>query len=147
VTPRLARAEEAAAVAALVERAYAPWVAVVGGRPAPMDDDYAPHIAAGEVWVLADEAGIGALSVLIAGTDHLLLDNVAVDPTRQGQGLGRAMIAHAEAVALARGFTELRLFTNALMASNIGLYRRLGFAETHRAMVGARFRVFMTKRL
>jgi hypothetical protein len=33
------------------------------------------------------------------------------------------------------------------MESNIDLYRRLGFAETHRAMVGARFRVFMTKRL
>lgn len=147
MTPRLARAEEAAAVIALVERSYAPWVVVVGGRPAPMDDDYAAHIADAEVWVLADEAGIAALSVLIAAPDHLLLDNVAVDPSRQGQGLGRAMIAHAEAVARARGFTELRLFTNALMESNIGLYRRLGFAETHRAVVGVYRRVFMTKRL
>ena len=112
-----------------------------------MDDDYAAHIADGEVWVLADEAGIAALCVLIAAPDHLLLDNVAVDPSRQGQGLGRTMIAHAEALAVARGYRELRLFTNVLMESNIDLYRRLGFAETHRAMVGARFRVFMTKRL
>jgi ribosomal protein S18 acetylase RimI-like enzyme len=147
LTPRLARTDEAAAVTALVERAYAPWVAVIGRRPAPMDDDYAPHIAAGEVWVLADAAGIGALCVLIEAPDHLLLDNVAVDPARQGQGLGRAMIAHAEAMARARGHTELRLFTNALMERNIGLYRRLGFAETHRATVGGYRRVFMTKRL
>jgi GNAT superfamily N-acetyltransferase len=147
MTPRLARADEAAAVAALVERAYAPWVAVVGGRPAPMDDDYAHHIAAGEVWVLADESGIAALCVLIAAPDHLLLDNVAVDPSRQGQSVGRAMIAHAEAMARAGGHKELRLFTNALMERNIELYQRLGFVETHRAMVGARYRVFMTKRL
>jgi hypothetical protein len=33
------------------------------------------------------------------------------------------------------------------MERNIGLYRRLGFAETHRATVGAHHRVFMTKRL
>ena len=112
-----------------------------------MDDDYAPHIAAGELWVLADAAGIAALCVLIGAPDHLLLDNVAVDPSRQGQGLGRTMIAHAEAVAVARGYRELRLFTIVLMESNIDLYRRLGFAETHRAMVGTRFRVFMTKRL
>ncbi len=147
MTPRLARADEADAVAALVARAYAPWVAVLGRRPAPMDDDYAHHLAAGEVWVLADPAGIAALGVLIAAADHLLLDNVAVDPDRQGQGLGRAMIAHAEAVARARGFTELRLFTNELMERNIGLYRRLGFAETHRATVGQYRRVFMTKPL
>jgi ribosomal protein S18 acetylase RimI-like enzyme len=147
MTPRLARADEAAAVTALVERAYAPWVAVLGRRPAPMDDDYAPHIAAGEVWVLADEAGIGALCVLIEAPDHLLLDNVAVDPARQGQGLGRAMIAHAEAMARAREHAELRLFTNELMERNIDLYRRLGFAETHHATVGGYRRVFMTKRL
>ena len=147
MTPRLARPDEAAAVAVLVERAYLPWVAAIGRRPAPMDDDYAPHIAAGEVWVLADAAGIGALCVLIEAPDHLLLDNVAVDPSRQGQGLGRAMIAHAEAVARTRGHAELRLFTNVLMQRNIDLYRRLGFAETHRARVGEHCRVFMAKRL
>jgi len=114
---------------------------------APMDDDYAPHIAAGEVWLLADAAGIAALCVLIEAPDHLLLDNVAVDPARQGQGLGRRMIAHAEAIAVARGHAELQLFTNELMERNINLYQRLGFAETHRMTIGSRRRVFMTKRV
>jgi ribosomal protein S18 acetylase RimI-like enzyme len=147
VTPRLARADEAAAVAALVERAYAPWVAVIGRRPMPMDDDYTHHIAVGEVWVLADGAGMAAISVLVEAADHLLLDNVAVDPARRGEGLGRAMIAHAEAEARARGLGELRLFTNVLMERNIRLYERLGFVETHRATEVGFSRVFMSKRL
>jgi len=131
----------------LVQRAYAGWVDVVGGRPAPMDDDYPHHIAAGEVFVLADQAGIAAVAVLIEAADHLLLDNVAVDPDRHGSGLGRRMIAFAEAQARSRGHAELRLFTNALMLANIRLYERLGFVETHRAQVGTRHRVFMTKAL
>jgi GNAT superfamily N-acetyltransferase len=147
VTPRLARADEAGAVAALVERAYTPWVAVLGRRPAPMDDDYAPHIAAGEVWVLEEAGALAALCVLLAAPGHLLLDNLAVDPSRQGKGLGRAMIAHAEALARARGDTELRLFTNELMERNIALYHKLQFIETHRATVDNRRRVFMTKHL
>lgn len=134
-------------MAALVERAYAPWVPVIGQRPAPMDDDYARHIMAGEVWVCDRDRSIAALCVLIEAADHLLLDNVAVDPALKGCGLGRAMILHAAAVAMARGHPELRLFTNELMADNISLYRYLGFVETHRATVGPHRRVFMTKRL
>jgi len=130
-----------------VQRAYAPWVAVVGKRPAPMDDDYAHHIAAGEVFVLDDAGAIAALAVLIAAPDHLLLDNVAVDPARHGGGLGRRMIAFAEQAARQRGYGELRLFTNERMVSNIGLYERLGFVETHRDTVAGHRRVFMTKPL
>jgi hypothetical protein len=41
----------------------------------------------------------------------------------------------------------LRLFTNERMVSNIGLYERLGFVETHRDTVAGHRRVFMTKPL
>ncbi len=132
-------------MAALVQRAYAPWVAIVGKRPAPMDDDYAHHIDAGEVFVLDDGGAIAALAVLIAAPDHLLLDNVAVDPDRHGGGLGRRMIAFAEQEAARRGHAELRLFTNERMDRNIALYERLGFVETHRDTVSGHRRVFMTK--
>jgi GNAT superfamily N-acetyltransferase len=130
-----------------VQRAYAPWVAVVGKRPAPMDDDYAHHIAAAEVFVWEEAGAIAALAVLIAAPDHLLLDNVAVDPARHGGGLGRRMIAFSEQEARQRGYGELRLFTNERMVSNIGLYERLGFVETHRDTVAGHRRVFMTKPL
>jgi GNAT superfamily N-acetyltransferase len=131
----------------LVERAYAPWVAIVGRRPGPMNDDYAKHIAAGEVFVLDREGALAALCVLVAGADHLLLDNVAVAPERQGEGLGRVMVAFAEAGAKARGYRELRLFTHERMAANIALYAKLGFVETHRAVQDGFHRVFMAKRV
>jgi GNAT superfamily N-acetyltransferase len=134
-------------VGALVQRAYAPWVAVVGKRPAPMDDDYAHHIAAGEVFVCEEAGAIAALAVLIEAPDHLLLDNVAVDPARHGGGLGRRMIDFAEQEAVRRGYGELRLFTNERMARNIVLYERLGYVETHRDTVAGHRRVFMTKPL
>ncbi len=144
---RPARADEVDAVRALVQRAYAGWVAAVGRRPAPMDDDYTHHIAAGEVFVLADGPEIAAIAVLIDAPDHLLLDNVAVEPDRHGGGLGRRMIDFAEQEARRRGHAELRLFTNVKMQRNIALYERLGFVETHRATVGGHRRVFMTKAL
>lgn len=43
---------EAPLLAALAERAYAHYVPVIGRRPAPMDDDYAARIAAGQAHVL-----------------------------------------------------------------------------------------------
>ena len=58
---------------------------------------------------------------------HLLVENVALDPAFQGRGLGRRLMAHAEALATELGLGELRLYTNALMGSNIRLYAALGF--------------------
>lgn len=150
---RPARAEDEAPLRELAQRAYEPWVAVIGRRPAPMDDDYARHIAAGEVFVLemgapeAGSSGPAAFCVLVDGGDHLLIDSIAVAPGRQGAGLGRALIGFAEATARARGLPELRLFTHERMASNIALYARLGFVETHCAVQAGFARVFMARRL
>ena len=136
---------EAGAVRAIAELAYAPWVGVIGRRPAPMDDDYQRHVDAGEVFVLEVGGAIAGLTVLIGHSDHLLLDNVAVDPSHSGRGLGRRLIGFAEAEASRRGYSELRLFTHARMTRNIRLYERLGFRETHRATVDGYDRVFMSK--
>ncbi len=74
-------------------------------------------------------------------------DNVAVEPACQGQGIGRALLAFAEAEARRRGFAELRLSTNVLMAPNIALYRRRGYAETERREESGFRRVYMAKPL
>jgi len=129
---RPARPAEAPALAALVERAYAPWVPLVGRRPAPMDDDYAARIAAGQAWVLDQAGAILGLVVLEAAPDHLWLDNVAVDPAGQGQGTGRRLMRFAAEEAARRGLDEVRLLTHEKMARNIALYTRLGFTETER---------------
>lgn len=147
MTIRRARPGEAPLLRALVERAYAPWVPVLGRRPMPMDDDYAARVAAGEAWVLGEAGALRGVLVLEEHADHLLLDNVAVEPARQGMGDGRTLLDFAEAEARRRGLPEIRLYTNEKMERNIALYAARGYAETGR-QEGAGFRrVFMAKRV
>jgi GNAT superfamily N-acetyltransferase len=145
---RPARPEEAAAVGALVEAAFARHIAAVGRRPAPMDSDHAGHIARGEQYV--SDAGDGTLVasvVLIEAGDHVVVHNVAVAPGRQGEGRGRALLAFAEEEARRRGLPEVRLHTNAAMADNLIMYPRLGFTETGRSSENGFNRVFFVKRV
>jgi GNAT superfamily N-acetyltransferase len=131
VRPRRAEPDDLGGIARCVERAYIRYVERIGRRPAPMDDRYAERIASGQVHVLDDGGVIGVL-VLVGERDHLLLDNVAVAPERQGEGLGRLLIAFAEEEAARRALAELRLYTNAAMTENLALYPRLGWSETGR---------------
>jgi GNAT superfamily N-acetyltransferase len=145
---RRARSEDRAAVEAIVNAAYAVYVDRIGKPPRPMLDDYARLIADGSVSVLEDaDRTMGAIIVLVPKQDHLLLDNIAVRPDRQGHGLGRQLIAFAEGEARRLGYAELRLYTHQMMTENIALYARLGFVETGRARQAGYDRVFMTKRL
>jgi len=105
---RRAKPEDRGAVEAIVREAYSIYVERIGKPPGPMLDDYARLIADGIVRVLEDaDAAIAAIIVLLAKPDHLLLDNIAVRPDRQGQGLGRQLIAFAEAEARRLGFMEI----------------------------------------
>ena len=145
---RRAGNEDCAVIEAIVGAAYSVYIERIGKPPGPMLDDYAKLIAAGAVSVLDDPDGtIAALIVLLPGPDHLLLDNIAVRPDRQGGGLGRRLIAFAESKARHLGHAELRLYTHATMTENIALYTRLGFRETGRGRAAGYDRVFMAKRL
>ena len=133
---------------AVVHAAYGTYVERLGKPPGPMLDDYRRLIADGAVRVVEDADGsIAALIVLLPRSDHLLLDNVAVRPDRQGRGLGRRLIAFAEAEARRFGYAELRLYTHTMMTENIALYTRLGFCETGRGRQAGYDRVFMAKPL
>jgi ribosomal protein S18 acetylase RimI-like enzyme len=131
---------------AIVERAYAPYVQRIGRRPAPMDDDYETKTRTGEVFV-ADDGAVAGLIVLVEHADHLLVENVAVDPARQGTGVGRMLLAYAESHAVERGLRELRLYTNEAMTENLALYPRLGYREVDRRVEEGFRRVYYSKRL
>jgi ribosomal protein S18 acetylase RimI-like enzyme len=146
VVIRPAVPSEVAEIAALVERAYAPWVERIGVRPLPMEDDYAARVARGEAFVAAAER-VQAVLVLVAKSGWLLIDNVAVLPERQGLGIGRRLLAFAEAHARALGLDELRLYTNERMRENRALYARLGYEEIARETIDGRHAVWMRKRL
>ena len=88
---RPARADDRAAIETCVRAAYAKYVPRMGKEPAPMLADYATLIAAGVVHVLADRSGVRGVVVCFAREGYFFLENVAVDPAHQGQGLGRAI--------------------------------------------------------
>ena len=142
---RPAAAADLAAVRRIVNDAYTPYVARLGKPPGPMRDDYAALIAEGVVTVAERDGVALGLVVLIDRPDHLLLDNVAVAPQHQGQGVGRALLAHAEAEARRRGHAELRLYTNERMVENVATYLRAGYVETGRAEQAGYARVFFAK--
>ena len=87
------------------------------------------------VWVLEDGSAIVAASVLIVEPERALLDAVAVLPQFQGRGLGRQLIAHAEAEAKRLGYKAIEL------------YARLGYREFVRKTEKGYNRVYMRKPL
>jgi ribosomal protein S18 acetylase RimI-like enzyme len=145
--PRRARPDEAAALRDLIRGAYAAWVPMIGREPGPMADDYAARIAAGEAWVVETDGRLLGAIVIEDAPDGLAVDNVAVSPQAQGMGLGRTLMAFAEAEARRRGHPRLSLYTHEKMVRNVALYERLGFVETHRAEQSGFARVFMAKTL
>ena len=140
--------DEAEAVREVVHAAYTHYVARIGKPPGPMLDDYARRIAAGQAWVLEDDAGrISGVLVLEDATEGLLLDNIAVLPGWQGKGFGRDLLVFAEAEARRRSYATIRLYTHVLMTENIRLYQRIGYVETGRVSEKGFDRVYMEKRL
>jgi GNAT superfamily N-acetyltransferase len=142
---RPARTSEGELLAQIVQRAYAMYIPRIGRRPAPMDDEYGPRIEAGQVFVAQDAGAAVGLIVLLRKPEHLLIENVAVDPPRQRSGVGRALFAHAERYASEHGLSELRLYTNAAMVENLRLYPRLGYVEYDRRLDAGFQRVFFAK--
>lgn len=140
---RLARAAEVHALRALVRAAYAHYVPRLGREPAPMADDHAARIAAGQAWVLERRGMIEGVLVLEDTPEGLLLDNIAA--ATPGRGVGSALMEFAEAEARRRGHAHVWLYTNAAMVENIALYTRRGYVETHRAEQHGLHRVFMAK--
>lgn len=148
--PAIRRASSAdeARLGALQKRAYVKYVPLIGAEPQPMAETPAVLLGGYEVWVVDGvEDGLAGALVLRTAKDHLLIWSVAVDPTQQGTGLGRRLLDFAEAQALQRGLTEVRLYTNALFTENRKLYAHLGYAETGSETFEGRELVHMAKAL
>ena len=138
---------DADAVSALVVAAYEIYVSRMGRAPAPMTADYGALVTAGEVWVGDEDREIVGVLVVRPAGDVLELENVAVEPARQGLGLGRELIAFAEQHAVELGLTAVELYTNEAMVENLELYPRLGFVETDRRVEDGYRRVYFRKTL
>lgn len=119
-------------IRAATEAAYAIYLPVLGYPPVPVTEDYAPRVAGDEVFIFTVENADCGL-VVIETHDHWLdIFSIVVLPEFQGSGAGRAILNWVEDRAAQSGKAEVRLYTNALMERNIGIYRQAGYVETGR---------------
>ena len=136
------------ALRSVCERAYTPYVSVMGCRPGPMLADYDLHLRNDKVLVVEQDEGrhLVGYAIILDADDGYWIDNIAVDPGSQGQGVGGRLILAVEDWLNSRT-DRYRLYTNVMMTANIGWYRSLGFRETGRHHVDGFDRVYFEKRL
>ncbi len=136
---------EAGIVRALTRQAYAKWVPLIGREPRPMQADYERAVRQHRIDIAwRGDVPVGLIET-VGQADHLLIENVAVAPAWQGQGIGRALLAHAERLAAAQGCRELRLYTNKAFAENVALYRRVGYRVDREEASALGITVYMSK--
>jgi GNAT superfamily N-acetyltransferase len=124
---RPARRDDVDAIRDLVRAAYAKWVPLIGREPMPMKTDYAVAIIDHDFDLLCDGDTIVGLIETEPRPDHLWIENVAVHPDRQRQGLGKKLLKWAEKRAEVAGTGELRLLTNEAFEANVKLYKKVGY--------------------
>jgi len=136
----------------VLRAAFTPYMQRLGREIMPDYYKWLPaSIDRGDVFV-ADEAG---RIVGVAATERrdtgLYLDRLAVDPAKQGSGLGGWLLVRLEQVARSRGDRAMSLQTAEMMEHLLRLYGRHGFEIVHRGPPhhdkDAHIRVTMVKTL
>jgi N-acetylglutamate synthase-like GNAT family acetyltransferase len=110
-----------------------------------MKADQAAEIASKDVWVAEADGAIVGVVVVRAERDHVFVDNVAVDPAAQGDGVGRALLDRAGQRAAEIGVGEIRLLTNVRMSANRAMYAHLGWEEFDERQEHGYERVYLRK--
>ena len=145
---RIAIASDLNAIQRCAEAAYQKYVSRIGRAPAPMVTDFENLISKGFVHVATDEENnLAGYIVFYPKDDSIHLENVAVSPDHQGQGVGKRLIVYCERQARGAGFTTVDLYTNEKMLENLSLYPALGYAETGRREEDGFRRVYFQKQL
>ncbi|QYA13746.1 GNAT family N-acetyltransferase [Rhizobium sp. AB2/73] len=135
------------AIRALTREAYGKWVPLIGREPLPMTADYAEAVRKHRIDLLEANGELLALIEMVPREDHLLIENVAVSPRHQGQGIGKKLLAYAEQVAAELGVSDMRLYTNKRFVENVQRYLRYGYAIDREEPLKDGFLVHMSKRI
>jgi ribosomal protein S18 acetylase RimI-like enzyme len=146
-TIRAAAEADVPALRRIAAAAYQRYVPRIGRPPAPMTADYRTPARHGQAWIATQHGRPAGFIILVPQPGHLLVQNVAVLPAAQGQGIGTQLLALAEDQARSLHLPEIRLYTNEAMTENLAYYPRHGYTETHRAQQDGFHRVYFRKRL
>ena len=108
--------------------------------------DFARHVDEDQV-IVFDQNGVLGYAIVRVDRRTTLLDNIAVDPAAQHQGIGGALIAAVERQVIASGRQSYELYTNVVMTDSLRWYRKLGFVETARVEEKGFSRIYMRRDL
>jgi len=125
---RRADANDRGGVVELINSAFAIEKFLEGNRT--NEDEVAQRMRKGEFLLGHDESGtlVAVVYVELRGPRGYF-GMLAVDPKRQGRGLGREMVAAAEAYCREKGCTAMDLTVLSLRPELPPLYRKLGYIE------------------
>ena len=129
---RAARPDEAEAIVALLQRAFGQYRGKLrpeSGALQETPETIRAVMKAGTI-LLAERAGriLGCVSVR-RKDDCAYAGRLAVEPMEQGMGVGRALLAAAEALARQMGTGRLRVDVRLKLTDNRAFFRALGFVE------------------
>ena len=136
VVIRRATPADLASITAITDAAYARYVPLMGRKPQPMTADYQQMLTTHAIWLLSVADQPAGVLVLMHEPAALLIYSVAVHPDYQRCGYGQQLLAWSEHEARQASYTQIRLYTNALMEENIARYTALGYRETAREPFG-----------
>ena len=132
---RLARQDEAAAILAVVHRAFAQYdrtlVPQSGAARETVETVTARLARENCVMALREERLVGCLFYEHLG-DHLYFGRLAVLPEERGRGVARRLVGEVEAVALAAGIATVALDVRIALPGNAALFAALGYREVSR---------------
>lgn len=102
--------------------------------------DIARKLRVNPDWFLVAEAdGKIVGSVMVGYEGHRgWINYLAVEPVRQREGIGRALMDEAERVLRAAGCPKIALQVRTTNATAVGFYERLGFARDDVVSLGKR---------
>jgi predicted N-acetyltransferase YhbS len=109
---RQATVSDAPAIRDLTRRAYVKWVPLIGREPMPMTADYDVAVRQHRFDLLVSRDSLAALIETVEESEQLLIENLAVAPSFQRQGLGRSLLKHAEHLTRQLGKPRIRLYAN-----------------------------------
>jgi ribosomal protein S18 acetylase RimI-like enzyme len=135
LTFRTAMLSEGEEIVRIIRAAFTPYVRALG-REFPADgsarfaeerERFVAELERGDVYVALDgERIVGAVRTKPQEKD-LYIQQIAVDPARQGTGVGSWLLQRIDEMARARGLGGLSLETAEMAVANIRLYQRHGF--------------------
>ena len=143
---RRALAGDAQQMHDIAAEAYHPYIAEIGQPPAPMQANFAAHIAEDICFIIQEQGRACGYAVILEKPDGYWLENIAIHPDQQGNGFGNALLQAVE-VFLSQHTHRYQLYTNIVMRENISWYQRRGFTQTKQVMEEGSHRLYFEKML